>query len=83
MKPIWTKEHFERIKESDAILIMNLDKRGISGYFGSNTLMELSVAFFLNKELLLLNPFSEDHPLYEEIAGLDFRVLNGDLDSIT
>ncbi|TRZ78636.1 hypothetical protein D4R87_00180 [bacterium] len=27
MKPIWTKNHFERIKKSDAILILNHEKK--------------------------------------------------------
>ncbi len=82
MKPIWTQDHFKKIQDSDAVLIMNCEKKGIKGYFGSNTLMELSVAFFLNKKIFLLNSINEDHPHFEEIISIESIVLNGDLDSI-
>ena len=79
LKPVWTKTHFKKIEKSDAVLIMNHEKKGIRGYFGSNTLMELSVAFYLEKKIYFLNPIGEDHPHYEEIIGLKPTVLNGDL----
>jgi hypothetical protein len=82
MKPIWTNNHFKKIQESDAVLIWNEEKKGIHGYFGSNTLMELSVAFFLGKKIFLLHPINEDHPHFEELIGMKTIVLNGDLDSL-
>lgn len=82
MKPIWTKNHWEKIENSDAVLILNHRKKDIDGYFGSNTLMELSIAYYLGKKIYLLNPISEDHPHYEEIAKLGSEVLNGSLDGI-
>lgn len=82
MKPVWTKKHFEKIKNSDAVLIMNHEKKGIKGYFGPNTLMELSVAFFLNKKIFLMYPIAENHPLYEEIIAIEAEVLDGDLSKI-
>lgn len=82
MKPVWTKEHFKKIENSDAVLIMNHEKKGIKGYFGSNTLIELSVAFYLGKKIFLLNPFGEDHPHYDELMGINSIILNGDLDKI-
>ncbi|MDD5341732.1 MAG: hypothetical protein PHI73_00105 [Patescibacteria group bacterium] len=82
MKPVWTKFHFKRIESSDAILIINHEKKGIKGYFGSNTLMELSVAIFLQKKIFLLNPIHEDHPHYEELIAVDSVVLHGNLDNI-
>ncbi|OGZ78181.1 MAG: hypothetical protein A2358_02420 [Candidatus Staskawiczbacteria bacterium RIFOXYB1_FULL_37_44] len=82
MKPSFTKNHFRKIENSDAVLIFNKEKKGITGYFGSNTLMELSVAFFLNKKIYFLNPITEKHPHYEEVIGLDSITLNGDLSKI-
>ncbi len=82
MKPIWTQNHFKKIASSDGVMIMNHEKKGIQGYFGSNTLMELSVAFYLGKKIFLMNPVNENHPHYEEIIGIDLIVLNGDLDKI-
>lgn len=82
MKPIWSLNHFKRIENSDAVLILNHQKRGINGYFGSHTLMELSVAFYLGKKIFLMNPIDEDHPHYEELIAMDWIILNGDLDKI-
>lgn len=81
-KPLFTQGHFQKIENSDAILVVNLTREGIEGYFGSNTLMEIAVAFYLGKKIFWLNPFGEDHPHYEEIAGLDATILNGDLNKI-
>ncbi len=82
MKPIWTQGQFKKIQNSDAILIMNHEKKGIKGYFGSKTLMELSVAFFLGKKIFLLNPIDENHPHFEELSGMELMVLDGKLDNL-
>ena len=82
MKPVWTQNHFKRIQDSDAILILNHEKKGIKGYFGSNTLMELSIAFFLGKQIFLLHPIDENHPHFEEVICMKSVVCNGDLDNI-
>lgn len=50
MKPLWTIAHGKKIENSDAVLIMNHEKKGIKGYIGSNTLMELSIALYLKKK---------------------------------
>lgn len=81
-KPIFTLNHFKRIENSDAVLILNHGKKGITGYFGSNTLMELSVAFYLGKRIYFLYPVNENHPHYEEIAGLGYVNLDGDLSNL-
>lgn len=83
MKPVWTKNHWKKIENSDAVLILNKTKKGINGYFGSNTLMELSVAYYLGKKIFLLHPITEDHPHFEEIVALGSIVLDGDLDKIS
>jgi len=86
IKPIVTLEHFKKIEASDAVLIVNhsreRDGKFIEGYFGSNTLMELAVAYYLRKKIYILKPFQENHPHYEEIAKLDTIILNGDLSKI-
>lgn len=82
MKPIWTQNHFKKIENSDAVLILNYEKNNIKGYLGSNTLMEISVAFFLGKEIYLLNPIDEEHPHFEELAGINSIVLHGKLNKI-
>jgi nucleoside 2-deoxyribosyltransferase len=70
--------HFEKIKWSDIILVLNYDKKGIAGYIGGNTLMEIGVAFYLDKPIYLLNKVPEIS-YKEEILGMWPKILNGDL----
>ena len=38
-------EHWRKILKSDCILVANYEKRGISGYVGGNTFLEMGFAF--------------------------------------
>jgi hypothetical protein len=49
-------KHFKNIKKSDAILVLNYERKKISGYIGGNTFLEIGLAFWLNKKIFLLNP---------------------------
>ena len=40
------RDHFDKIAQADAILVINLEKKGIPGYIGPNVLMEMGLAFF-------------------------------------
>lgn len=73
--------HFERIKKSDAILVANYEKKGIKGYIGSNTLMEIAVAHMLQKAVYILNDL-DPQGCEEEVVALATHLLNGNLDNI-
>jgi hypothetical protein len=73
--------HFDKINWSDAILVLNYDKKGIANYIGGNVLMEMGVAFYLNKLIYLLRPLPEIS-YREEILGMFPIVINGDLNKI-
>ena len=76
------KHHYRKISNSDAILILNLDKKGISNYIGGNTFLEMGFAHILNKPIYLLNDIPE--MLYtDEIRAMQPIVLNGDLVKIS
>lgn len=77
------KQHFKKIIESDAILVLNLDKKGIKGYIGGNTLMEMTIAFHYKKPIFVYNPISDNSNIKEEIYGMDSVFLNGDLELIS
>ena len=81
-KPFFTKRHFKKIENSDGILVVNNEKKGIKGYIGPNTLMEIAVAFHFDKPIFLLNAFEKNHSFFEELVGLNATVLNGDLSKI-
>jgi hypothetical protein len=70
--------HFEKIKKSDAILVANYDKKGVSGYIGSNTLMEIAVAHAFHKKIYVLHQL-ENQSCEEEVRALTTRFLDGDV----
>ncbi len=84
---IWTHHgdcitmHFQKVDWSDAIVVLNLDKNGIAGYVGPNTLMEMGLAFHLGKPIFLMNPIPQIS-YFEELIGMKPIVLNGDLSLI-
>ena len=68
-KAFLMRKHFSEIEKADAILVVNLKKKGISGYIGGNVLMEMGLAFYLKKPIFIWNKLSRSNPLYEEILG--------------
>ena len=76
------RDFFERIKESDAILVANYDRRGVKNYIGGNTLMEIGFAHVLNKKIFLMNPVPEIEFYKSEIEAVKPVIINGDLSKI-
>lgn len=87
MSWIWDRKeeamrlHFQKVEWSEAVLILNHDKNNIPNYIGANTLLEMGLAFHLNKKLFLLNDIPEMN-YKEEILGMKPLVINGDLTKI-
>jgi hypothetical protein len=75
------RAHFDKVAWADVILVTNFDKNGIQGYVGPNTLMEMGVAFYLQKPIYLLNSIPEV-AWKEEIVGMKPVLILGDLDFI-
>ena len=82
MKEGAINDHYEKIDWCDGILVVNHEKRGINGYVGGNTLIEIGVAFYLKKKIYILNPVSSELSYKQEILGMKPRILNGDLSII-
>ncbi|MEI7480342.1 MAG: hypothetical protein WCJ59_01825 [bacterium] len=76
------KMHFDKIDWADAVLIVNNEKRGIQGYVGGNTLIEIGVAFFLGKIVYILNPVSDELLYRSEILATKPIFIDGDLNKI-
>lgn len=74
--------HFDEVVVADAILVVNDEKNGIKGYIGPNVLMEMGLAFYLDKPIYVLNPVTSDMPLYEEVVGMGAVILNGKLGKV-
>lgn len=76
------KVHYRHILESDAILIVNLEKRGMKNYIGGNALIEMGQAYVNNKKIFLLGDIPMDIPYADEIQAMDPICLHGDLKNI-
>ena len=74
--------YFEIIKDIDAILVLNFEKKGIKGYIGGNVFLEMGFAHVLGKRIFLLNEIP-DMLHKDEIKVMRPIILNGDLSKIT
>ena len=81
-KTFLMRDHFRKVENGDAIFVVNLKKHTVDGYIGGNTLMEMALAFHLKKPIFILNEVPSDFFLYEEIAGVNPVILNGNLNLI-
>lgn len=75
------RDHFDKIHSSDAILVLNYDKDDVKNYIGTNTLIEIGVAFFLKKKIILLNDLPE-MKLKDEVEAMKPIILHGKIDNI-
>jgi len=75
------KQYYNFIKDSDAILVLNIDKNGIKNYIGGNVLMEIGFAYVLDKKIYFYN----DIPVMQysdELKAMQPIIINGDLSKI-
>lgn len=77
------KRHYNEIKESDAILVINKEKKGIEGYVGGNSFLEMGFAHVLGKKIFTLYDVSpkQEH-IYQELVAMQPIVLNEDINKI-
>lgn len=76
------KLHYKNILESDAILIVNDEKRGIKNYIGGNVLIEMGQAYVNDKKIFFLNGMPENLSHQDEIVALEPICLEGNLENI-
>lgn len=75
------REYYREINESDAVLIVNVNKNGIDNYIGGNAFLELGFGHVLNKKIYLLNPIPT--MIYvDEIMAMQPIILNNDFSRI-
>lgn len=73
--------NWERIQKDEAILVINLTKKGIENYIGGNTFLEMGFAYVSNKKIFLWNDIPD--MLYtDEIKAMQATVINGNIDLI-
>jgi hypothetical protein len=73
------REFWDLMQESDAILVLNLDKNGIKNYIGGNSLMEIGFAHILRQKIYLFNPIPEISYYKTEIEAVNPIIIYGNL----
>lgn len=74
--------HFKEIIKGDSVLIANFDKAENKNYIGGNVLMEITIAYYFKKRIILLFDIDKNSPILEEVYGVNPLILNGDLSKI-
>ena len=74
--------YYNKIKNSDAVLVVNENKNNIESYIGGNSFLEMAFAYILNKNIYLLNNIPE-MGYVDEIKAMQPIILNGDLEKIS
>ncbi len=75
---------FELVAQSDAVLVLNLHRKGINGYIGTSTLMEIGLGYYLGKKLFLYNdiPHWDEVRWAHEITIMQPTIVHGDLSKV-
>lgn len=76
------KKHCQLIDSSDAILVLNHEKKGVRNYIGGNSFLEIGYAHIVNKKIFLMNDIPEIEIFRQEIEAVQPMVINGNLDLI-
>ena len=70
-----------KIKQNDAVLVLNFEKNGVKNYIGGATFLEMYDAFRLDKKIFLYNDIPQGM-LYDEILGFKPIIIKGDLEKV-
>lgn len=70
-----------RIREVDAVLVLNLSTKNQKNYIGGTTFIDIYEAFMQKKKIYLYNDIPPGI-LYDEIHGFSPVVIHGDLEKI-
>jgi len=73
--------HEPKVKENDAVLVLNFEKNGKPNYIGGATFMEIVKAWELNKKIFFYNPIPECI-FTDELKGIDPVVIDRDLSKL-
>lgn len=82
-KNLAMRDHLDKIAQAQAILVVNDEKNGYKGYIGAGVLIEMGVAFYLNKPIYLLNEPDLKQSNIIEISAMHPTILHGDLSKLS
>lgn len=76
------REFWKKMHGGDALLVVNVTKRGIEHYIGGNAFLEMGFAHVLGQKIFLWNPIPEIPNYQFEMEAMRPVVINGDLEKI-
>jgi hypothetical protein len=78
------KKSYDVVVKSDAVLVINGNRKNIKGYIGTSALMEIGIAYFFNKKIFILNPLPswEKQRWVHELTIMQVVILDGDFSKI-
>ncbi len=71
----------DKVSDNDAILVMNFEKNWQPNYIWWATFLEVYEAFRQGKKIFFYNPLPEGM-IYDELVGINPKVINSNLDLI-
>jgi len=74
--------YFEEIKKSDGVVVVNPNKKGMGGYIGANSFLEIGYAHALKKKIYLLYKIPNQEYINDELKSFNIIELNEDLSLI-
>ncbi len=75
------RDYYSNIVDSDAVLIANYEKKGVKGYVGGNTLLEMGFAYSNHRNIFMVNP-APDLSYKAEIEAMQPIIIGEDLTKI-
>lgn len=75
------RDYYSKIVDSDAILIANYEKKGVKGYIGGNTLLEMGFAYSNRRNIFMVNP-APDMSYKAEVEAMQPIIIGEDLTKI-
>jgi len=75
--------NWERMKKDEAVLVVNLEKKGIKGYIGGNTFLEIGLAYINNMKIFLWNDIPNIEYFKDELTAMSPIILNEKVDLIS
>ena len=78
------RKNFQRVSDSDAVMVLNYKRNGMEGYIGISALLEMGVAHYLKKKIFLVSktPHYKKERWAHEVAIMQPKVIDGDLKKI-
>ncbi|MFH0808116.1 MAG: hypothetical protein V1888_00675 [archaeon] len=77
-KSMMMRRDRENLEPVDAVLVLNLEKKGIPNYIGGATFLEVYMAWELGKKIFFYNPLPKCS-FSDELTGINPVILNENL----